>query len=230
LIDQDSNFFRFYPNTLEVTLIGTLNCSTTSYPYSMALQSNGKAWTLFTDGNLYTFDIKTAQCQTTSFVSDPDEHSLFGMDFATDGLSDNEILYISSDSSNGPYRLATIDLNTLDISVIGYYDTISARAELTGTNDGKLFGLFEGTPYVIAEINRTNGEILSKTSEDMIQYTSDSSYFAFTTYLSSFFLFVGNDSFTDIFLYNSSTKTTNKKTTIFNGIVGAGVLTCARNI
>jgi hypothetical protein len=83
---------------------------------------------------------------------------------------------------------------------------------LAGTNDGKLFGLFEGTPYIIAEINQTTAEILSKTSQDMIRYTSDSSYF---------FLSVGDNSFTDIFFYNSITKTTVKQTTISNGIIGA---------
>ncbi len=192
----------------------------------MALQRNGKAWTLFTDGNLYTFDIKTAQCQSTSYVSQQEEVILFGMNFVIDGPHNTERLYISSDSSNPPYGLATIDVDTLEISVIGYYDTISARGELTGTNDGRLFGLFEGTPFLIAEINRTNGEILSETSQNMIQYTSDSSHFAFAWYLSNFFLFVGNLTFTDIFFFNSSTTTTTKEKTIANGIVGAGFSTC----
>jgi hypothetical protein len=223
LLDQDSNFFRFDPTNFGVTFIGTLNCSATAYPYSMALQRNGQAWTLFTDGSLYKFDITTAQCQTTSYVSEQEGGLiLFGMNFATDGVNGIERLYISSDSSNPPYRLATLDVDTLEISVIGYYDTISARAELTGTNDGRLFGLFEGTPYILAEINRNTAEILSETSQNMIQYTSDSSYFAFTSYSSNFFLFVGNYNSTDIFLYDSSTKTTTKQNTISNGIVGAG--------
>jgi hypothetical protein len=192
----------------------------------MAIQRTGKAWTLFTDGNLYTFDIQTAQCQTTSYVSQQEGLILFGMNFIKDDSNNNERLYISSDSSDPPYRLGTIDIDTLEISVVAYYNALSARAELAGTNDGRLFGLFEGIPYIIAEINRTNGEILSKTSQNMIQYTSDSSQFAFISYLSNFFLFVGNSSFTDIFLYDSVTKITTKQQRISNGIVGAGVSTC----
>jgi hypothetical protein len=226
LLDQDNNLFQFNPTTFDVTSIGTINCSTTAYAYSMALQCNGQAWTLFTDGNLYTFDIKTAQCQNTSYITDPDETILFGMYFAPNGSNNTETLYISGDSSDPPYHLATIDLNTFEISIIGYYQIISARAELTSTNDGRLFGLFEGAPYIIAEINQTNGQILSETLQNMIEYTPDSSHFAFTSYLSNFFLFVGNRSFTDIFLYDSSTNTTTKKKTIQNGIVGAGMANC----
>ncbi|CAF4026135.1 unnamed protein product [Adineta steineri] len=226
LLDQDSNLFQFHPETFTVTFIAMINCSTTAYPYSMAIQRNGTAWVLFTDGSLYTFNVTNVQCQTTTYVAEQEGLILFGMHFATDGSNNNEKLYLSSDSSNPPFRLATLDIDTLEISIIGYYETISARAELTGTNDGKLFGLFEGAPYVIAEINRTNGEILSKTSQDMIQYTSDSSNFAFTTYSSNFFLFVGDNSFTDIFIYNLSTKITTKTTRISNGIVGSAVSTC----
>ncbi len=226
LLDQDNYLFQFNPTTFDVTSVGMINCSTTAYPYSMALQSNGKAWTLFTDGNLYTFDIKTAQCQNTSYVVDQDEPILFGMYFVLNGSDNTETLYISGDSSDPPCHLATIDLNTFEISIIGYYQITSARSELTGTNDGRLFGLFEGAPYFIAEINQTNGQILSETSQNMIQYTSDSSHFAFVPYLSNFFLFVGYPNFTDIFLYDSSTNTTTKTKTIENGIVGAGMSTC----
>ena len=192
----------------------------------MALQRDGTAWTLYTDGNLYTFNIKTSQCQSTSFLSEQEEPILFGMNFAIDGSSGIEKLFISSVSSNPPFRLATIDPNSLEIDIISYYERIYARAELTGTNDGRLFGLFEGTPFTIAEINQTTGEVLSNTSQNIIQYTSDSSHFAFTSYFSNFFLFVGDHAFTDIFLYDSITQTTSKKKTISNGIVGAGISTC----
>jgi hypothetical protein len=89
-----------------------------------------------------------------------------------------------------------------------------------------MMDLFEGTPFTIAEINRTTGEILSTISKNMIQYTSDSLHFAVTSYLSKFFLFVGDSSYTDIFLFDSSTQTTTKMKTISNGIVGAGSSTC----
>lgn len=224
LLDQDNNFLRFSPVTYDVTFIGTINCSTTAYPYSMALQSSGTAWTLFTDGNLYNFDIETAQCQNTSYIPEQDESLLFGMHFAIDELTNTEKLYISGQSVSEPNHLATIDMNTLEVSVIGYYRTLSARAELTASYDGKLFGLFEGEPYIIAEINQTTGEILSKTTQNTIEYQSDSSYFAFASYLSNFLLFVGNSSSTDIFLYDTSTQTTTKQKTISNGIIGAAQL------
>lgn len=230
LLDQDSNFLKFNPLTFDVKFIGKVNCSTTAYPYSLALQRDGKAWTLFTDGSLYTFDTKTALCQATSYLSQQEGLILFGMKFILDKSSNTEKLYISSDSSNLPYRLATIDVATLKVSIIGYYNNIIGRGELTSSYDERLFGLFEGTPYIVAEINQTNAEILSKTSLDMIQYTPDSSYFAFESYLSNFFLFVGDNTYTDIFLYDLSSKSITKKKTIPNGIVGAGISTYTRGI
>lgn len=101
---------------------------------------------------------------------------------------------------------------------------MNARTELTITLDGTLYGLFEGTSYIIAQINQTNAQITSKTSQNAIQFASDSSYFAFISYSSHFYLFVGNYSVTDIYLYNISSGSTNKVSTISNGIVGASVL------
>lgn len=223
LLDRNSHFFRFNPTSFDVKFVGKLNCSTTAYPYSMALQRNGVAWTLFTNGNLYTFNTTTALCQITSYKSGQKGLILFGMKFITDKSSNTERLYITSDSSNPPYRLATIDIMTLEISITGYYNNIHGRAELTSTYDGKLYGLFEGIPYIIAEINQTNGEILSKTSLNSIQYTPDSSHFAFESYLLNFFLFVGDNTFTDIFTYDVSSKIITKQKTISNGIVGTGI-------
>lgn len=195
----------------------------------MAIQRDGKAWTLYTDGNLYTFDTKTSLCQGTSFQTDEIESTLFGMNFVQDESNDIERLYLTSDSSNSPFRLAIMDVDSLEISIISYYESIDARAELTSTSDGRLFGLYEGTPFIIAELNRTNGQILSQTSQNMIQYTSDSSHFAFAAYSSNFFLFVGNGSFTDIFLYDSISRTTIQKKSISYGIVGAGFSTCLQH-
>lgn len=192
----------------------------------MAVQRDGKAWALYTDGNLYRFDTKTSQCEQTSFLAGQSEVTLFGMHFARDDSDDNDRLYITSDSSNPPFRLATIDVDSLDISIINYYQSISARAELTTTSDGRLFGLFEGTPFIIAELNRTNGEIVSHATQNTIQYASDSSHFAFTAYSTGFFLFVGNGTFTDVFLYDSTTDTITSKKRISDSIVGAGLSTC----
>lgn len=195
----------------------------------MAVQSDGTAWALYTDGNLYTFDTNTALCQETSFLAEQTETTLFGMNFVRDQSSDTERLYITSDSSNPPFRLATIDVDSLEISMISSYESINARAELTSTPDGRLFGLFEGAPFIIAELNRTDGQILSQTSQNLIQYASDSSHFAFAAYSSNFFLFVGNGSSTDIFLYDSTRQTTIQQTRISYGIVGAGFSTCLQH-
>ncbi|CAF1538465.1 unnamed protein product [Adineta ricciae] len=227
IIDQDANFFQFNPRTSATTLITSLTCSTTAYPYSMAVQSAGTVWILFTDGNLYTFDVKTRRCQATSYLSGQEGFVLFGMNFINDYSTNTELLYITSDTSNPPYRLATLDINILEITVVSYYNSkISARGELANTLDGRLFVLFEGQPFTIAEINQTTGEILSQAPQNDLRYVSDASNFAFTSYLSQFFIFVGDQTYTDIFLHDMKSKTTTNRTRISNGIVGSGVSPC----
>ncbi|CAF1050878.1 unnamed protein product [Adineta ricciae] len=227
IIDQDANFFQFNPRTSATTLITSLTCSTTAYPYSMAVQSTGTVWILFTDGNLYTFDVNTRQCQATSYVSGQEGFILFGMNFINDYSTNTELLYITSDTSNPPFRLATLDITILEISIVSYYNSkISARGELTKTLDGRLFVLFEGQPFIIAEINQTTGKILSQTPQNDLRYASDASNFAFTSYLSQFFIFVGDQTYTDIFLHDTRSKTTTNRTRISNGIVGSGVSPC----
>jgi hypothetical protein len=229
LLDASNGVFRFDPVSLSLSMIGTLDCPTGESPYSMAVQRNGTAWTVFTDGSLYSFDIKTAKCSATAFQPGQSGFTTFGMGFATMGMSANETLFVSqADTSGGPHALGAIDLNTLALTEVGAYDKIDARAELTGTGDGRLFGAFEGTPYVVAQIDEGSAAILSQAPQDAIQYPPDSSNFAFAFYADQFFLFVGPGSSTDVFLYDPSTGVTTKKMTIDDEIVGAGVSTCAR--
>jgi hypothetical protein len=226
VLAADDTLYSFDPPTLTFATIGKLNCPASfATPFSMAVDRFDHGWTVFTDGNLYRFDVKTAKCTGTGYVPNQGGFSTFGMGFSTDTAGGtSERLYVSGSSGQG---LATIDTTSLTLKAIGGYDALSGRAELTGTGDARLFGAFEGTPYVVAGIDKTNAKILSQAPQSAISYPPDSSNFAFAFWGGDFWLFVGPGTSTDVFQYRPSTGTTTKVKTISAEIVGAGVSTCA---
>jgi hypothetical protein len=234
VVTADNSLYRFNPPTLAFTLVGVLQCPdlTGGTPFSMSVDRNGLAWVVFTDGTLYTASTTTAKCSATKFVPNQHGFSTFGMGFSANGPNSTQDTLFVTDS---PYTtsvttvkgLATLNTSTLTLTPIGMYDKLDARAEMTGTGDGHLWGAFEGTPYVIAEIDKTNAHILSQAPQTSVNYAPDTSSLAFAFWGGSFWLFVGPGTYTDVFEYKPTTKTTTKVATEQFEIVGAGVSTCA---
>lgn len=232
-LTADNQLYSFDPPTLTFTLIGTLDCPAAfgESPYSMAVDRDANAWTVFTDGSLYRVDTKTAHCTGTAYVAGQSGWTTFGMGFSADtpgGTS--ETLYVSEAAFLGggtTKGLGKIDLGTMKLTPIGMYDKVNERAELTGTGDAKLFGAFEGTPYEVDQIDKASAKIVSQAPQTSISYAPDSSNFAFAFWGGDFWLFVGPGTSTDVFHYQVSSKTTTKVKTVSMEIVGAGVSTCA---
>lgn len=231
VIDDAAVLYRFDPPALAFTPIGTLSCGASflDTPFSMAVDRNANAWVVYTDGSLYQVDTKTAACKPTSFAPGQQGFLTFGMGFSTDGPgSSKDTLFVSDSEYDGSTKgLAAIDTQSLVLTPVGMYDQMDARAEMTGTGDGKLFGAFEGTPYVVAEIDKTSAKILSQKPQTPIQYPPGGSNFAFAFWGGSFWLFVGPGTKTDVFQYDPTQGTTALRTTVTQVIVGAGVSTCA---
>jgi hypothetical protein len=225
-LTADNKLYKFDPPSLTFTLIGDLDCPTqTATPFSMAVDRNAGAWSVFTDGSLYQIDTSNAHCTATAYAPGQSGFFTFGMGFSSNSPgSSDETLFVSSDDDPS---LASIDTTTLTLTPIGAYDQLDARAELTGTGDARLFGAFEGTPYIVAQIEKSDAKILSQAPQTAIQYAPDSSNFAFAFWGGDFWLFVGPGSSTDVFHYKPSDGTTTKVSTVQFEIVGAGVSTCA---
>lgn len=228
----DNSLYQFDPPSLTFTLIGVLNCpSGGASPYSMAVDRNANAWVVFTDGKLYKVNTQNAACAATSFQAGQHGWTTFGMGFSTDTAGGtSETLYVSESSlfnGGATMGLGRIDTTTLQLVPIGMYDLITARAELTGTGDARLFGAFEGMPYVVAQIDKTAAHILSQAPQTAINYAPDTSNFAFAFWGGDFWLFVGPGTSTDVFHYQPSVPATTKVKTVSFEIVGAGVSTCA---
>jgi len=127
-----------------------------------------------------------------------------------------------------PWGSRKIDLQTLALTPIHRTTRSRARAELTGTGDGRLYGAFEGTPYVVAEIQKTNAHILSQASAERINYAPGSSNFAFAFWGGDFWLFVGPGLYTDVFQYKPSNGSTTLVKTVQFVVVGRGRVHGAR--
>lgn len=225
VIGQDNEFYSFYPPTLEVKLIGTIACPNAGFgtPFSMAVDRKGVAWIVFSDGHLYNVDVKTAACTQTAYVPGQQGFSTFGMGFVSNGVgSADETLYVADYNGKG---LAKIDTAALSLSVVGPWDKLSGAAELTGTGDARLFGFFNAVPIIIAEINKSNGNILTQAPQPSVNIGSG---WAFAFWGGDFWLFTSPTGQSQIDQYRPSDGTTmTVKTGLGTNIVGAGVSTCA---
>jgi hypothetical protein len=226
----DNTLYKFDPPTLAFTVIGTLDCpSSFASPFSMAVDRNAQAWVVFTDGTLARVDTKNAKCTPTSFVPGQNGFTTFGMGFSSNSPgSADETLFVSESSFGGStLGLAKIDVQTLKLTPIGMYDKLNARAEMTGTGDARLFAAFEGSPYNVAQIQKTDAKVLTQAPQSAINYPPGGSNFAFAFWGGDFWLFVGPGTSTDVFQYQPATGVTKKVSSTSAEIVGAGVSTCA---
>ena len=230
-VDDGNRLYKFDPPSRTFTLIGKLDCpaQSSATPFSMAVDRDANAWVLYNDGSLFQVSTQTAACKSTTFAKSQSGFTKFGMGFAANAPgSSEETLYVTNAATSGTtIGLAKIDLQTLKLTPIGKYDKLNAGAELTGTGDARLFGAFQGQPYVVAEIDKTTAKILSIAPQTGVQTTSGSFNFAFAFWGGSFWLFVGPGDSTGVFEYNPITKTTKQVSSESFAIVGAGVSTCA---
>ncbi|MDI1480176.1 hypothetical protein [Polyangium sp. y55x31] len=225
IIGQDNELYSFDPPTLDVKLIGVIDCPTGGIgtPFSMAVDRKGTAWILFSDGRIYHVDVKTAACAATSYLAGQQGFTTFGMGFVANAPgSAEETLYVADYDGKG---LARIDTQSLALSFVGPWDKLTGAAELTGTGDARIFGFFNYSPIIIAEIDKNSGKILSQAPQPSVSIGSG---WAFAFWGGDFWLFTSPTGDSQIQQYRPSTGTTTVvKTGLGTNIVGAGVSTCA---
>jgi hypothetical protein len=231
VIDVTGTMYQFNPPTLAFSQVGQVTCASSQF-FSMAVDRNAVAWVLAQDGHVVKYDINAKTCTPTTYSPNQHNFQTFGMGFSTDAAgSANETLFVSDSELTTPTMggLAKIDTTALTLTPVGNYNLgfNGKRAEMTGTGDGRLFAAFEGTPYVVAEIDKTTATIKMEAPQTPINYPPDSSNFAFAFWGGDFWLFVGPGGTTDVFQYQPSNNMTTKRQTEQFEIVGAGVSTCA---
>ena len=226
VVGEGNELYSFYPPTLALNQVGIINCPEAGFatPFSMAVDRQGTAWVLFSDGRIHHVSTSNAACEATSYQAGQLGFQTFGMGFVSDTAgSDAETLYVGDYFGSG---LGKIDTSTLTLSFVGPYDALpGSAAELTGTGDARLFGFFNETPIIIAEINKTSASIISQASQPTVSIGSG---WAFAFWGGDFWLFTSPTGDSQIDRYQpASGMTTTVKTNLGANIVGAGVSTCA---
>ena len=232
VVSEENDLYSFVPNKGTFTKIGTLSCSSSATPNSMAVDRSGTAWVNYSDGSLFEVSTTDASCTKTSFAPGQNGFIRFGMAFATDSAgSTNETLYVAGiDDLTGGKGLAKIDLTTMKLKYIGDYSGSlgGTGAELTGTGDGRLFGFFTTTPYAtLAKIDEGSA---ATTSNQNLKGVSTGVAWAFSFWGGDFWFYTSDGSPSKVTQMKASSDnsiSTAKGDVGGFRIVGAGVSTCA---
>lgn len=225
VLGKTHELYSFAPDTLTLTQVGMLDCPQgggTATPFSMAVDRAGTAWVLYNDGHLYHVNTATAACAATNFV--PDQHGFdkFGMGFVSNAPGSNEeTLYVANE-----YGIGVIDTGTLVLAPVTGTFGFSAAAELTGTGDARLYGLFYGFPPYISEIDKNDSQLLGEMPLDTVDIGTG---FAYAFWGGDFWIFTApNGTSSRVDRYEPATGfTMTELPSVGFKIVGAGVSTCA---
>lgn len=233
VVENDRTLLAFDPRKLPndpFRRIGTLACSDTTTPFSMAVDRTGLAWVLYSSGAVHRVSIHDARCLEKAARPEGAPRA-FGMGFVTDGPKETtEKLFVVAADDENP-RLATIDTAVFPTrwTNIGKIDAENARSpELSGTSEGKLYGYFPGNPGrgFVSEIART-GKLTGK-RWPLPGDEGTVNAWAFAFWGDVFYVFLTLDGVNEV--HAISRKTGKHDTVVAKGahrIVGAGVSTCA---
>jgi hypothetical protein len=242
LISYTEELYSYDPAAGIFRDIGTVDCPTFyDNAFSMAVDRKGTAYVLLynqagTDpaqGGLYKVSTKTAKCESIpSYVSGQQNFQVYGTGFATNGGGPSETFYVQGAGDFGSGTgLATIDTDTFDLTLLGNSTPPIFGGELTGTGDGRLFGFFfyesDQTSFLLGELDKTNGQLLSQTPVTGIPMNNGGFSVAF--WGGDFYFFTVPDGMSTIATrYRTSDQSYLDVATLSNArIVGAGVSTCA---
>jgi hypothetical protein len=231
VVTSSDEILSFDPSAAAFRSIGTLRCPAPpgTSPFSMAVDRRGTAYVVFDDGGLYRVSTKTGACTATSFTRRIDGFNRFGMGFATDLGGPSETLFVASSGDPGGDALASIDVKDFSLKPIDPFVPSLARAELTGTGDGRLFAFYTpstGGDAHVAQIDKTNAHVLDDVPLPGVQQGRG---WAFAFWGGDFWLFTDpkSEGASTVTRYRPGDHTIKNVAKYKTLIVGAGVSTCA---
>lgn len=232
VVTVERELLSFFPPDGTFKKIGNIVCPAPagSTPFSMAVDRKGVAYVVYSDGNLYRVSTATAACIGTSFRIGQHGFQTFGMGYATIGGGPAERLFIAGDAQNGSAGgLGFIDTTSFAVSQVGDFVPTIARAELTGTGDGRLFAFYTkaGAPNdsFIGEISQTTAAVAA---EQPFPALAQGNGWAFAFWGGDFYLFTAPTTRTSIVTrFRPLDGSLAQVASIGSLVVGAGVSTCA---
>lgn len=239
VVTQEDKLFSFAPDTLKTTLIGKLACpGAVGSPFSMSVDRTATAWVLYTDGALYEVSTLDAACKKTAFVPGQQKFDSFGMGFSADAPGAvSEQLYVAGGGKNGfsagPNKLATIDIKTFQLSVVGLLNPVGSGPDLSGNGNGELWGFFASTqPPSVRQIDKTTAVTGKAFLLPGAEFSGIGSW-AFASWGGDFYLFSRNSKQTSTAVYKLDGVTgaaTKVIDALGSTVTGAGVSSCAPSL
>ena len=248
VITEQNILLSFDPPTGMFEHIGTIACPVTgtctapgqppapANPFSMAVDSQGIAYVVYCDGELFRVSTATASCEPTGFlVGQGGFPQTFGMGFSRDPNGTTETLYVAGDpgqTETVPAVLGSID-TTFALTNIGPFAPSIYGPELTGTGAGDLFAFYaigqenesQTAPTAIGQIDKTNGRVIAQTPLPGV-FLQDG--WAFGFWGGDFYLFTAPGGSSIVTRYRPSDGSiVQVASTPGEIVVGAGVSTCA---
>lgn len=179
VVDSSYRLLSFDPgDDLHVfSLRGNLNCaagavlpgwggmSAGATPFSMSVDRTGRAWVLYSSGEIFWTNVRNPEsCTLSPWQAGTEGFELFGMGFASVAPdSGAEELFVAGGTAtqlatHATGRLGVIEPEGMDFSVKGSLSPSEYGPELTGTGEGELFGYFPGLASTkVALLDKTTG-------------------------------------------------------------------------
>ena len=131
----------------------------------MSVDRTGRAWVLYTSGEVFHTRIdNTSTCTPSDYTPLQGGVELFGMGFVSDGVgSASEKLFIAGGNASVPQGVdatfGTVDPITAVLTTVGTVAVDEYPPELTGTGNGRVYGYLPGaSATTVAEFDRTSGD------------------------------------------------------------------------
>jgi hypothetical protein len=166
----DGELYAFDPRASEFKDLGVVACPAdglNTVPASMAIDRQGTAYIPYLDGSMFRVSTRTLACETTGFA---------GQDLQTPGIafvanpSAIETLFLAQ---TNPSALATVDQHTFTTHRVALFSNPDLQGlQLTGTGDGRLYGLYAPhgivAPAYIVQIDPASAEIVGSFTLDIV--------------------------------------------------------------
>lgn len=247
VVDVENTLLSFDPRINTFTRIGTLRCPAggawpefgggSATPFSMAVERSGRAWVLYSSGEIFWVDIQDASCRPSGFRRGSEGFELFGMGFVTDGPGrSEETLFITGGPvdalGNGSLARLGADLTP---APIGRMPPGEYGAELTGNGDGELWAYTPGLQSRVARINKATAR--EEEGWALPPLLTEPAGWAFAHWGGRYFVFISTgDGFgglasAQVLRFNPADGQTEVAVAdTGRRIVGAGVSTCAPTV
>jgi hypothetical protein len=241
-VDVEQDLLAFDPRTEALRPVGRIDCPAgrelggrrTATPFSMAVDRGGRAWVLYSSGEIFHVDTATAECAATGFRAGQGGFELFGMAFVADAPGrPEETLYIAGGAADdlGAGRLGRVDTTSLRVTAIGTMRREAYGAELTGNGNGELFAYVPGRESSVVRLDKTSAAEARRWS--LPPLSAQPAGWAFAHWGGRYFVFISTQNARGLASSRvlrfdpESGETVVAIEDVGRRIVGAGVSTCA---